>query len=91
MHLYPPNCFGQIERPDLLGSDSIFENLTMVKLKLTNKPVPSTSFQATPEQELRLAPVSRLFPNKSIPPGYKPAPGTLPPNNHQSEGKQKLT
>jgi hypothetical protein len=55
---------GQVERPHLLGSDSILENL-------------------------RLAPVSRLFPNKSAPPGYNPASDTSLPNNHQSGGKQK--
>lgn len=38
-----------------------------------------------------LAPVSRLPPNKSEPPGYKSAPdASLPINNHQSGGEQKL-
>jgi hypothetical protein len=62
----------------------------MVKLKLTNRLGPRTSFQVTSQQNLCLAPVSRLFLNKSAPPGYKPAPGTSLPSNHQSGGKQKL-
>jgi hypothetical protein len=46
------------------------------------------------EPDLRLnflAPVSRLLPNKPVPPGYTPIPGTSLPNNHQSARKQKLS
>ena len=49
----------------------------MVELKLTNRLVPSTSFQ--------------VIPPKSAPPGYKPACDISFPNNHQSGGKQKLS
>ena len=62
-----------------------------VELKLTNRPVPSISFQVTHQQDPHLALVSRLFSNTWTPPGYKPAPDTSLPNNHQSGGKQKLS
>lgn len=39
------------------------------------------SFQVNLLQNLCLAPISRLFPNISVTPGYKPAPDTLIPNN----------
>lgn len=62
----------------------------LTELNLINRPVPSTSFEVTSQTDLCLEPVSRLFPNKSISPGYKPAHYTLLANNHQSRGKQKF-
>jgi hypothetical protein len=56
-----------------------------------NRPEPSTNVQVTPQQDLGLAPVSKLLPNQSVPPDYKPAPDTSLPNDNQSGGKQKLS
>lgn len=60
------------------------------ELELTKKLASSTSFQVTPQQNLRLVPVSRLFVNMSAPPGYKTVPVASLPKNHQSGEKQKL-
>lgn len=51
-------------------------------------PVSSTP---RPQQNLHVAQVSRLFPNKSAPPAFKPTPDSSLPNNHKSGRNQKIS
>ena len=80
------------ERPDLefrlhLRESDLRVNSSPVLLRL----VRSNSFQVTSQQNLSLAPVSRLFPNKSAPLGYKLAPtlNFLTTTNQEENGENR--